>query len=83
VLQLEAERLRRTLARMQAATLRQVDLVRPSPLGFPLLVDRLREKLTSEKLEDRVRRLQARLEKEAGVPSKPVSGRKKRSRPAS
>lgn len=81
--QLEAVRLRRTLARMRTAMVRHVDLVRPSPLGFPLLVDRMREKLTSEKLEDRVRRLQARLEKAAGDTNEPARGRGKRSRPAS
>jgi len=31
---------------------------RPTPFAFPLLVARLREKLSSEKLADRVRRMQ-------------------------
>ncbi len=35
------------------------------PLAFPLLVARMRETLSSEKLADRVRRMQARLEKAA------------------
>ena len=30
---------------------------RPSPFAFPILVDRLREQLTSEKLEDRVKKM--------------------------
>jgi ATP-dependent Lhr-like helicase len=32
-------------------------------LAFPILVDRLREKLTSEQLEDRIRKMTERLEK--------------------
>ena len=36
-----------------------------TPLAFPLLVDRLREKLSSEKLHDRLQRLLKALEKKA------------------
>jgi len=35
---------------------------KPTPLSFPILVDRLREKLSSESLEDRVERLAQQLE---------------------
>jgi ATP-dependent Lhr-like helicase len=42
-----------------------VDVQRPTPLAFPLLVDRAREQLTSEKLADRVRRMVAPLERAA------------------
>ena len=35
------------------------------PLAFPLIVDRAREQLTSEKLSDRVRRMTAPLERAA------------------
>ena len=38
---------------------------RATPLAFPLLVDRAREELTSEKLADRVRRMLGPLEKAA------------------
>jgi ATP-dependent Lhr-like helicase len=31
---------------------------RPSPFAFPIMVSRFREKLTSEKLADRVKRMQ-------------------------
>lgn len=34
-----------------------------TPFAFPILVDRLREKLTSEQLEDRIRKMTERLEK--------------------
>ena len=65
--QLERSRLAFTLERLAAARIRRVEIARPSPLAFPLLVDRLREaSLSSEKLADRVRRMQARLEKAAG-----------------
>jgi len=36
--------------------------LKPSPLAFPIMVDRLREKLSSESIEDRVMKLQAQLE---------------------
>ncbi|HKH48622.1 MAG TPA: hypothetical protein VKM72_28495 [Thermoanaerobaculia bacterium] len=53
-------------ARHAASRVTILEIERPTPLGFPLLVDRLRETtLSSEKLADRVRKMQARLEKEA------------------
>ena len=30
---------------------------KPTPFAFPIIVDRTREKLTSEKLEDRIRKM--------------------------
>jgi ATP-dependent Lhr-like helicase len=65
--QLERSRLALTLERLAASRIRRVEIARPTPLAFPLMVDRLREtSLSSEKLADRVRRMQARLEKAAG-----------------
>jgi ATP-dependent helicase Lhr and Lhr-like helicase len=61
--QLEASRIGTTLARLEASTVRVIDVGRPTPLAFPLLVDRTRAKLTSEKLVDRVRRMTAQLER--------------------
>ena len=40
---------------------------KPTPFAFPIMVSRFREKLTSEKLADRVRRMQ--LEFDAAVPA--------------
>ena len=37
-----------------------------SPLSFPLLVDRTRNKVSSEKLSDRIKRMQLALERAAG-----------------
>ena len=50
-----------------------VEPERPTPLAFPLLVDRTREQVSSEKLSDRVRRMAAPLERAAGdsVPAIP------------
>lgn len=67
--QLEQHRLRATLVRLQAGRIVINRVARPTPFAFPLLVDRLREKVSSEKLADRVRRMQLALEKEAGATS--------------
>jgi ATP-dependent Lhr-like helicase len=38
---------------------------KPSPFAFPIMVGRFREKLTSEKLADRVRRMQLEFDRAA------------------
>jgi ATP-dependent Lhr-like helicase len=55
--QLEEARLRKALQRIagQRIIIKQVE--KPSPLAFPIMVDRLREKLTTEKLEDRIKKM--------------------------
>jgi ATP-dependent Lhr-like helicase len=63
--QLEASRLGRVLERLARSTVRVVEVERPTPLAFPLLVDMTRGKLTSEKLADRVRRMTAAAERPA------------------
>jgi ATP-dependent Lhr-like helicase len=64
--QLERSRLGRALARLEGSAVVLAAMDRPSPLAFPLMVDRMRETtLSSEKLSDRVRRMQVRLETEA------------------
>lgn len=60
--QLDQARLLETLERIRKGRLVIVQPERPTPLGFPLLVERMRESLSSEKLADRVRRLQVTLE---------------------
>ena len=65
--QLEYHRLHKALARMTAATIRRIDTDHFTPLAFPIMVNRLRSRVSSEKLADRVRRLQLRLEKKASV----------------
>lgn len=55
--QLERSRLGQTLERLSRSTIRLLDIDRPSPLSFPILVDRTRHRISSEKLGDRIRRM--------------------------
>ncbi|MFW5972728.1 MAG: ligase-associated DNA damage response DEXH box helicase [Bacteroidota bacterium] len=64
--QLDEPRLRRALVRLQQARVTVIDTPRISPFAFPIYVDRIRERMSSEKLADRVRKLQLSLEKAAG-----------------
>jgi len=61
--QLEASRIGTTLTRLASSTVRLMDVVRPTPLSFPLLVDRTRARLSTEKLSDRVKRMTAMAER--------------------
>jgi ATP-dependent Lhr-like helicase len=63
--ELEYSRLASAVDRLQSAryVIRQTH--KPTPFGFPLMVARLREKLTSEKLADRVARMQLEFDKAA------------------
>jgi ATP-dependent Lhr-like helicase len=65
--QLERSRLGRTLERIAKGRITVVDVERPTPLAFALLVDRAREQVSSEKFLDRVRRLAAPLERAAAA----------------
>ena len=64
--QLERTRLGRTLQRISAANVIVTTPQRTPPLAFPLLVDRTRDRVSSEKLADRIRRMQRTLERAAG-----------------
>jgi ATP-dependent helicase Lhr and Lhr-like helicase len=64
--QLERSRLGRALDCIAAGQIAVVDVPRITPLAFPLLVERMRESVSSEKLADRVRKMQLALEKAAG-----------------
>ena len=61
--QLEASRIGNTLRRLEQSTVRLIDVERPTPLSFPILVDRSRAKLSSEKLAERVKRMTAQAER--------------------
>jgi len=61
--QMEEVRLRDMLARIQQSKIVVTYPQRLTPFCFPIKVDSLRENLTSEKLEDRVRRMQEQLNK--------------------
>lgn len=64
--QLESSRIGRTLERLATSRVVITDPRRTPPFAFPLLVDHSREKLSSEALADRVRRMQLTLERAAG-----------------
>jgi len=64
--ELEIGRLREALRRMARHALVLKYLARPTPFAFPLMVERLREKLSNESVADRIARMVAQLEKAAG-----------------
>ena len=74
--ELELGRLRSTLQRLAALPLSRVTLKAPSPFALPLMVERLREQLTTEKLKDRLDRLLA--ESEAALVDVPSPRRRAR-----
>ncbi|SKC86734.1 ligase-associated DNA damage response DEXH box helicase [Ohtaekwangia koreensis] len=55
--QLEEARLRRALDRIAHQRIVITHPEKPTPFAFPIMVDRMREKLTSEKIEDRIRKM--------------------------
>ncbi len=59
--QMEEVRLRNMLERIQQSTIIITFPQQLTPFCFPIKVDSMRENLTSEKLEDRVKRMQAQL----------------------
>jgi ATP-dependent helicase Lhr and Lhr-like helicase len=61
--ELELVRLRQALARMRQRRLLQVDLKAPSPFALPLMVERFREELSTEKLKERLDRILADAER--------------------
>jgi len=56
--QLEEARLRKALDRIAFQKIVITTPELPTPFAFPIMVDRTREKLTSEKLEDRIKKMQ-------------------------
>jgi ATP-dependent Lhr-like helicase len=63
--ELELTRLRDTLVELHARRIAFRDVKRATPFGFPLMVERFREKVSTEKLADRVARMVRELEKAA------------------
>ncbi len=64
--ELELNRLRATLEELQGRFVSYHETKRATPFGFALMVERFREKLSTEKLSDRVARVLRELEKAAG-----------------
>lgn len=61
--QLETGRLNLALERIAGQEIVWKACTEPTPFSFPIITDRLREKLSSEKLADRIRRMSAKLMK--------------------
>jgi ATP-dependent Lhr-like helicase len=64
--QLESSRMITTLRRLATARVVVTEPKRPTPFAFALLVDRARDRVSSESFADRVRRMQLSLERAAG-----------------
>ncbi|QJP33565.1 ligase-associated DNA damage response DEXH box helicase [Nonlabens sp. Ci31] len=60
--EIEEYRLREAFERIENQTLVWKACERPTPFSFPIITDRLREKLSSEKLADRIKRMQLKWE---------------------
>lgn len=65
--QLDEARLRMALKKIQSQKITLKEPERFTPLAFPIMVDRLRERLSSEKLIDRVQRMQVQLGKHVNL----------------
>ncbi|MBL7982713.1 MAG: ligase-associated DNA damage response DEXH box helicase [Flavobacteriales bacterium] len=76
--QLELPRMREALERIGRQRIVLKDPGRFTPFAFPILVDRLREKLTSEQLEDRIRKMTEHLEQGIRPRSAKASAAKRR-----
>ncbi len=55
--QLEEGRLRQALERIEKQEMVIVEIKKPSPFCFPILVDRLRQRMSNESLEDRIKKM--------------------------
>jgi ATP-dependent Lhr-like helicase len=78
--ELDLRRLAATLARLRACRVEFVELATPSPFALPLMVERFREKLTTEKLKDRLARILQDMESAADA-SLPPRPRRRRAAP--
>lgn len=61
--QLEEGRLQQALERIEQQKIVWKSCKKATPLSFPIITDRLREKMSSEKLEDRIKKMVALLSK--------------------
>ena len=68
--QLEATRMHSAMERINQSQIMIKEPPRVTPLAFPLLVDKLRERVSSETLADRIARMQMQLEAAAAETEK-------------
>ena len=64
--ELQTGRIRAALERIERGEIVVVDTPKPTPLAFPILAERLRARISSETVADRIRKLQLTLERAAG-----------------
>ena len=76
--ELDIRRLTASLKRMRSQRLVYVELKVPSPFALPLMVERFREKLTTEKLKDRIDRLLKDMERAADEAAAGITPRQRR-----
>ena len=78
--ELDIRRLAASLKRMRSQRVEFVELAVPSPFALPLLVERFREKLTTEKLKDRLNRMLIDMERAAdeSAPAAPAPRARRR-----
>jgi ATP-dependent Lhr-like helicase len=55
--QLEAERIKRVFKRFNKQSIILKEITQPSPFSFPIMVDRLRDRLSNEGIEERLRKM--------------------------
>ena len=58
---MEEGRLREALKRIKSQKLIWKQIPNPSPFSFPIITDRMRENLSSEKFEDRIKKMVGRI----------------------
>ncbi len=75
-LQLEQQRMAAAMDRLAACQILFRQPPKPTPLAFPILVDRLRMRLSSEKLADRIERISAQFETAANQEHRPANAAK-------
>ena len=80
--ELDIRRLTASLDRMRGQRIEFVELKVPSPFALPLMVERFREKLSTEKLKDRLERMLKDMEQAADEAVGPAPTPQKRRRPA-
>jgi len=64
--ELELDRIGAALDRVEQRPLERVAIERPTPFAFALLIERMREQVSTEKLADRIERMVRDLERAAG-----------------
>lgn len=66
--QLEHDRLHHAMKKLEQNTITLTHPPKPTPFSFPIIADRLRSRLSSERLEDRIHKMQVQLENYAHNP---------------